>query len=165
MCQIGKHCSWESSDFTLTDWIEERLEYYERAAWQPASSLNVEQLAGNVAMGSQIYLLLPSNRNRVHAQGVKAGHFYADGNISRRLQINVPVCIGKHKKQRLANIGWIKILETEREKKGRGRWQRIERSVFLQYFNWITRLRMRMRKTGGMRYRAPHGANKDILWE
>ena len=34
---------------------------------------NVGQLVGNVTMASQIYLLLPLNRNRVHAQGVKAG--------------------------------------------------------------------------------------------
>ena len=72
-------------------------------------------------------------------------------------------CIGKPKKKRSANIGRIKIPETELEKKGRRRWQRIERSVLLQYFNWITRLRMR--ETRGMRYKAPHGAYKNILWE
>ena len=42
-------------------------------AWQPNRSLNVEQqqLTGNVAMDTWIYLFLPTNRNRVHSQGVK----------------------------------------------------------------------------------------------
>ena len=117
----SKHCSWDTFRLHF-DWLEERLEYYERAAWQPASSLNVEQLAGNVAMGSQIYLLLPSNRNRVHAQGVKAGHFWADGNISRQLQINVPVLGSPKRKGRPILVGSkYRKLNVRRKEGGGGR--------------------------------------------